>query len=270
MNITKAIIPVAGWGVGRLPVSRALERSMMPIGNRPVVDYIIQECVQAGITDIYFVVNKGDTQLERYYTQNLAVEQYLQYTGKPEYMRYMGLPPVRFYYIDQSVSTKYGTAIPVGLCAPYVKPGESVAVLMGDDFIYNADGSSELVRMMSQTPEGGNAMLSVNVDRSLVERYGVIEFDVNGHYYQVVEKPAPEQAPSTYINVSKYIFNYDVIQAIAAYSNVDITGEYNITEPLNQYVMTGGSIVVVPAQGQYLDTGDVYTWHHANKVILGQ
>ncbi len=271
MNITKAIVPVAGWGTRRLPITKTIEKCMMPIGNRPVVDYVVQDAILAGITDFYFVVNREDTQLENYYKRNQKLEQYLEFTGKPEYLRYI-MPPqnINFYYIDQDTSNKYGTAIPVGLCLPYVRPGESVAVLMGDDFIYNSDGSSELLSLMRQTPENGCSMLSAQVDSQAVERYGVIEFDHNGNYYQMVEHPKPEEAPSDQINISKYIFNYDLLQATAAYANVDITGEYRITEPINQYVMTGGSMSVVPARGQYLDAGDAYSWLYANRVILGQ
>ena len=119
-------------------------------------------------------------------------------------------------------------------------------------------------------PEGGNAMLTVKIPQEMTNRFGVIEFDVNGNYYQLVEKPDPSQAPSTSINISKFVFNYDIMQAISAYANVDITGEYFITEPMNQYVLTGGSIAVVPAAGEYLDAGDPYSWLHANRVILGQ
>lgn len=77
------------------------------------------------------------------------MEQYLNFAGKPEYLRYIAPPQgVNFYFIEQEVNTKYGTAIPVGLCFPYIRPGESVAVLTGDDFIYNYDGSSELARLI--------------------------------------------------------------------------------------------------------------------------
>lgn len=271
MSITKAIIPVAGWGTRRLPITKAIEKCMLPVGNRPVIDYVVQDAILAGITDIYFVVNQADTQLERYYTRNTTLEHYLQFAGKQEYLRYI-MPPqnINFYYIDQDTTTKYGTAIPIGLCAPYVRPGESVAVMMGDDFIYNSDGSSELARLINQTPEGGCSMLGVQVDPQLVERYGVIEFDHEGNYHQIIENPKPEQAPSNSINVSKYIFNYDLLQATAAYANVELTGEYKITEPINQYVLTGGTMRVVQPQGQYLDAGNAYSWLYANQVILSQ
>ena len=185
-------------------------------------------------------------------------------------MRYIAPPQgVNFYFIEQEVNTKYGTAIPVGLCFPYIRPGESVAVLTGDDFIYNYDGSSELARLIMQTPQGASSMLSVEVDPNRVGEYGVIEFDTQGNYYQIVEKPSPENSPSNYINISKYILNYEVLQAAAAYSKVDITGEYALTEPINQYVLTGGTMKVVLAQGKYFDSGNAYAWVEANRTVLG-
>ena len=175
MSITKAIIPVAGWGTRRLPVTKAVEKCMLPVGNRPVVDYVVQDCIRAGITEIFFVVNKGDSQLEKYYSHNLALEQYLNYFSKQEYLKYI-MPPegIKFYYIDQDTNAKYGTAIPVGMCAQYLKPGESVVVATGDAFFHTPDGTSEVARLVASTAEGGNSMLSVEVPREETGKYGVI------------------------------------------------------------------------------------------------
>ena len=268
--ITKAIILAAGWGTRRLPITKSVEKCMLPIGNRPVIDYVVQDAILAGIKDIYFVVNSEDNQIEKYYKPYPKLEQYLNFAGKPEYLRYIAPPQgVNFYFIEQEVNTKYGTAIPVGLCFPYIRPGESVAVLTGDDFIYNYDGSSELARLIMQTPQGASSMLSVEVDPNRVGEYGVIEFDTQGNYYQIVEKPSPENSPSNYINISKYILNYEVLQVAAAYSKVDITGEYALTEPINQYVLTGGTMKVVLSQGKYFDSGNAYAWVEANRTVLG-
>lgn len=268
--ITKAIILAAGWGTRRLPITKSVEKCMLPIGNRPVIDYVVQDAILAGIKDIYFVVNSEDNQIEKYYKPYPKLEQYLNFAGKPEYLRYIAPPQgVNFYFIEQEVNTKYGTAIPVGICFPYIRPGESVAVLTGDDFIYNYDGSSELARLIMQTPQGASSMLSAEVDPNRVGEYGVIEFDTQGNYYQIVEKPSPENSPSNYINISKYILNYEVLQAAAAYSKVDITGEYALTEPINQYVLTGGTMKVVLSQGKYFDSGNAYAWVEANRTVLG-
>ena len=269
MAITKAIIPVAGYGARRLPISKAIEKCMLPIGNRPIVDYVVQDCLAAGITDVYFVVSGSNTQLESYYSDNDQLNQYLIKNNKQDLLPLISLPSARFHYVIQPVGDKYGTAIPVSLVAPMIEKGESVVVLMGDDFIYNSDGSSEIARLLAATPDGGNAMLGVNVPPDQVNRYGVLQMDENNHFIKIVEKPSVETAPSTLINVSKYVLNYDLLTVIAKYADTAINGEYYITDPINQYISSGGSLKVVPVEGKYLDGGSLEGWLHANNVVAG-
>jgi UTP--glucose-1-phosphate uridylyltransferase len=269
MKITKAIIPVAGWGTRRLPITKAIEKCMLPIGNRPLVDFVVQDCIAAGITDIYFVVSEWMTQIQAYYGDNGVLDTYLIGNGKEEMLPLVKPPMnVRFHYVTQDTNGKYGTAIPVSLVMGELERGESAVVLMGDDFVYNPGGVSEVQRLIDATPENGNAMLGVNVPRQAVSRYGVIDMNERSEFVRIVEKPTPEQAPSTLINVSKYVLNYDLLSTIAKYAEISLSGEYYITEPINQYVMTGGSLVVVPAQGEFLDGGSEAGWLHANNVVF--
>lgn len=268
--ITKAIIPVAGWGTRRLPITKAIEKCMLPIGNRPLVDYVVQDCIAAGITDIYFVVNEWMTQIQTYYQENEALASYLASVGKEDMLE-MVTPPanVNFHFITQDTNNgKYGTAIPVSLAAEYLASDESVVVLMGDDFLYNGDDSSEVARLLTATPEGGSAMLGVNVAPEEVSHYGVIDTNSSNEFVRIVEKPTKEQAPSTLINVSKYVLNAELIAQITHYSEMELSGEYLITDPINSYVQDGGVVTVVPAEGQYLDGGSVEGWLHANEVVV--
>lgn len=268
--ITKAIIPVAGWGTRRLPITKAIEKCMLPIGNRPLIDYIVRDCLQAGITEIIFVISKGDYQIQKYFAVNPELNEWLTYSGKQD-MIPLVTPPggAVFRFIEQPMNQKYGTAVPVGLVLPYIAKGESVAVLMGDDFIYNADGSSELLRLKEATPNGGSSMLAVEVPPDHVNQYGVIQFnEMTRGFERIIEKPPVGQAPSNLINVSKYILNYDILQMVKTYTDLNVSGEYLITEPINQFVMSGGLVQVVPAKGQYLDGGTLAGWMHANDVVV--
>ena len=270
MAITKAIIPVAGYGVRRLPITKVIEKCMLPIGNRPIVDYVVHDCLSAGITDIYFVVSSENTQLEAFYSDNDQLNQYLIKNNKSDLLPLISAPSIKLHFIVQSVNDKYGTAIPVCLVAPMIEKGESVVVLMGDDFIYNSDGSSEVARLMAATPEGGCSMLGVDVPADQVNRYGVLQYDENNHFIKIVEKPSIETAPSTMINVSKYVINYDLLTTIVKYAESKVDGEYYITDPINQYVSGGGNLVVVPSAGQFLDGGSLEGWLHANNVVAGE
>lgn len=271
-SITKAIIPVAGWGTRRLPITKAIDKCMLPVGNRPIVDYVVRDCIKAGIKEIFFVVNKGSTQLQQYYSDNQALNQFLEYNRKQDMIE-LARPPhdVIFHYIEQDSNDKYGTAIPVSLVYPKLQKGESVLVVTGDDFVYNSDGSSELLRLISGTPQGANGLLSAPVAPEEVSRYGVIDFNEDtGLFAGIVEKPPVGQAPSNQINVSKYVLNYDIVMRTHQYCQLDVSGEYYLISVLNQAAVEGTPVTVVPAVGEYLDCGNVHGWLHANQLIINR
>jgi UTP--glucose-1-phosphate uridylyltransferase len=268
MNVTKAVIPVAGWGTRRLPITKAIEKCMLPIGNRPVVDYVVQDCIKAGITDIYFVVSANSTQLQAYYSPNDALNEYLDRNNKQSMLPLIEVPNVRFHYIVQPDDEKYGTSIPVSLVASYIAEGESIAVLMGDDCLYRTDGVSEVFRLI-EAAGSDCAMLGAPVPPEDVSRYGVIQSNERGEFEKIVEKPQPSEAPSSIINISKYVFTYDLLQKVVAHAQrSDIEGEYQITDPINEHVASGGVVKVIAAEGQYLDSGTVEGWLHANEVVI--
>lgn len=267
--ITKVIIPVAGWGTRRLPITKSIEKCMLPIGNRPLVDYVVQDCLAAGINEIYFVVGENSTQLQDYYRSNIQLNDYLRRQGKEDKLDLIRpLDGVKLHFIVQPSTGKYGTAIPVALAAEQIPDGESVVVLMGDDFIYNVDGQSETAKLI-EAAGNASAMIGVEIPREDVSNYGVIE-EQDGKFKQIVEKPSASEAPSNLINVSKYVLNTEALACIREYAaSNDVSGEYYITEPLNQYVAGGGVIHVTSAVGQYLDGGSVEGWLHANNVVIG-
>ena len=118
MMITKAIIPVAGWGTRRLPITKIIEKSMLPVGNRPLVDYSVQELIKAGVKDIYMVVsNVEPCQVRQFYRDNLALNEYLKARGKTDRLALAKTLPddVRIHYITQDPAGKYGTAVPVAM-----------------------------------------------------------------------------------------------------------------------------------------------------------
>ena len=268
-QIHHAIIPVAGWGTRRLPITKTVEKCMLPIGDRPLVDYVVQDCIAAGITDIYFVVSENSQQIRDYYSRNDALEAYLRANGK-EAMLPLVQPPqdVTFHFVTQPTDGKYGTTIPVALAAAELPADEPAVVLMGDDFIYNEDGSSEVARLVGAMGDG-SAMLGVTVSSEDVSRYGVIETDANNNFVQIVEKPSVEAAPSNLINVSKYALTAEALRHVVAHAETEQPGEYYITDAINSYVEAGGSLAVVPARGAYLDGGSVAGWVHANNVVVG-
>jgi len=275
-KITKAIIPVAGWGTRRLPITKVIEKSMLPVGNRPLVDYSVQELIEAGVTDIYMVVsNTEPCQVREFYSDNIVLNDYLISRGKADRVALTKTLPehIKIHYIAQDANSKYGTAVPVAMAAEEYNLNEPVIVYMGDDFIWNPDGESAATSLInSLQSETDSAILGVEIPKEKVDKYGVLEVQ-DGKLTNVVEKPSVEEAPSNLINVSKYILSADLLQKIVAYVNEHDFGptdqEYMITDPIYDYIKQGQTMRVASTSGQYLDGGSVEGWVHANNVVCG-
>ena len=275
-KITKAIIPVAGWGTRRLPITKVIEKSMLPVGNRPLVDYSVQELIEAGVTDIYMVVsNTEPCQVREFYSDNIVLNDYLISRGKADRVALTKTLPehVKIHYIAQDANSKYGTAVPVAMAAEEYNLNEPVIVYMGDDFIWNPEGESAATSLInSLQSETDSAILGVEIPKEKVDKYGVLEVQ-DGKLTNVVEKPSVEEAPSNLINVSKYILSADLLQKIVDYVNEHDFGptdqEYMITDPIYDYIKQGQTMRVASTSGQYLDGGSVEGWVHANNVVCG-
>ena len=275
-KITKAIIPVAGWGTRRLPITKIIEKSMLPVGNRPLVDYSVQELIKAGITDIYIVIsNVEPCQVQEFYRDNLALNDYLVERGKADRLALAKTLPdhVKIHYTTQDPAGRYGTAVPIALVVEEYNLDEPVLVFMGDDFVWNPDGESAAESLIhSLQSENESAILGVEIPREKVDKYGVLSVQ-DGKLVDVIEKPSIEEAPSNMINVSKYIMSRDLLRRVVNYVKSHDFGpldqEYLVTDPIDEYIKEGGIMRVAPTTGEYLDGGSVEGWVHANNVVTG-
>lgn len=274
-QVTKAIILLAGYGTRRLPITKAVEKCMLPIGNRPIVDYVVEDCIRAGVTDITFVVSEQSDQLRTYYGTNQNLHDYLQRVGKHQHIETILEPSKKatFHYVVQTPDMPYGTAVPVALCADMFGESDQVIVASGDDFEFNRDNGSELARLISRVNESGATagLLATNVPREQTGRYGVIELDDNNCFKRIIEGPDPANAPSTLVNISKYLFDkrlFDLTKQVMEEPPAP-NGEYQVISALNKYVAEGKQLPVVPIKGAYLDGGTLEGWLHANNVVVG-
>ena len=275
-KITKAIIPVAGWGTRRLPITKIIEKSMLPVGNRPLVDYSVQELIKAGITDIYMVIsNVEPCQVQEFYKDNHALNDYLVERGKADRLALAKTLPdhVKIHYTTQDPAGRYGTAVPIALVVEEYKIDEPVLVFMGDDFVWNPDGESaaeSLINSLQNADE--SAILGVEIPKERVDKYGVLSIK-DGKLASIVEKPSIDEAPSNMINVSKYIMSKELLRRIVDYVKTHDFGpldqEYLVTDPIDEYIKDGGVMRVAPTTGEYLDGGSVEGWVHANNVVTG-
>lgn len=269
MNVTKAVVAVAGWGTRMLPVTKSIEKCMLPVGTRPVIDYVVRDIVAAGIRDIYLVVGEQSSQVRSYFTKNQPLEDYLRARGKEQLLELVRpLPDVSFHFIKQPADGNYGTSVPVGLAADVIEEGESALVIMGDQFFYREDGgsnSADLVRF-ANTKGLDAAMYGVPVPWEGID--SSIEKDESDNFVRIIEKPKEGEAPTNLQNASFYLFNKELF-TLAQTTPVNPTrGEHEITDVINAYVASGKNVAVSTVQGIYMECGSVNGWLRANEVII--
>jgi UTP--glucose-1-phosphate uridylyltransferase len=272
MTVRKAIIPVAGWGTRRLPVTKTIDKCMLPLLNRPIVDYAVQECVQAGITDIYFVISGPATQLRSYYEHNAQLESYLDSSGKQTQLADI-MPPknVTFHYIEQDLADpRYGTTVPLWLCRDYIGGSEQFLVVNGDQHIYREDGGNEAKELISQVSLSGadGGIIGIPIDDNGLYQ-GLFVLKENGDLAGINEFPEPGDKTSNLKNPGFYLFSGDVMKIADKHMSgkPSKTGEYLVTDVVTEYVQSH-KLTVYRAKGQYFDCGTLESWVRANNELL--
>ncbi len=274
MSIRKAIIATAGFGTRFLPISKTIQKEMLPILDRPLVDYIVSDCVKAGIEEIIFVVNEHNDQVIHFYRENRRLQEYLKRMNKSQlYSQVAHLhTEAKFTFVRQLDNDLYGTATPLKLAESHVKDEPAFLVLMGDDFIYNGENNSAIADMIMTHEKSGAAGLITCVTKpdEILHKYGIAELkEQNGYQFltNLVEKPAPGTAPSNLANISKYIMTPEVFKILADQKPNPSSGELYITDTILELAHRQ-SVVVHTPQGEYLDGGYLAGWLKANLMVL--
>ncbi|HRN86376.1 MAG TPA: sugar phosphate nucleotidyltransferase [Candidatus Dojkabacteria bacterium] len=276
MKIKKAVITAAGYGTRFFPLTKTIQKEMLPILNRPIIDYIVNDCLMAGVEEIIFIVKENDTQLQHFYSESLQVKAYLERMGKID--RYHELEKLhqkaKFSFVTQKSSEAYGTSIPLKLVKENVKDEDAFIMFMGDDYIYNSDGSSETVKMIKYFEDSGAQGLGTFIKRpkELLHKYGVARVrDENNFQFliDIIEKPNEGEAPSDLVNISKYIFTPDIYDSLDAQIINPIQKEWLITDTLTIFAKDH-DVVVFPTLGEYLDGGYLEGWLKANLLLASK
>jgi UTP--glucose-1-phosphate uridylyltransferase len=209
MKIKKALITCAGFGTRFLPITKTIQKEMLPIIDRPLIDYVVADCIKAGIEEIIFVVGEHNYQVMHYYRENQRLYEYLKKFNKVHlYEQIAHLhTQAKFHFVKQKDSDPYGTAVPVILAKDYLRDEQAFLVLMGDDFVYQ-DGEQSVSKAMIDTfaASGAKALLTcVEKPTEVLSKYGVIKSRQQGAFQfldEIIEKPAPGLAPSNLVNIS--------------------------------------------------------------------
>lgn len=233
--VRKAVLPVAGLGTRFLPATKAVPKEMLPVVDRPAVQYLVEECAAAGIDDVLLVTATGKSALEDHFDRRLDLEAHLAERGRAEELaEVVGLSTLaRIHSVRQPEPLGLGHA--VSMAAGHVGPDESFAVLLGDDLL--EPGSTFLQRMIAVHHRTGRAVVALmRVEPAAVPLYGIAavapgERDGELAVFDLVEKPAVTDAPSDLAVIGRYVLPGSVFATIAA-TSPGRGGEIQLTDAL--------------------------------------
>ena len=264
MNIHKVVIPVAGWGTRSLPATKNVPKEMLPIYRKPIVQYVVEEALEADLTQVVFITNQTKRVIEDHFDHNLLLEDVLQRAGKDELLaevRRVG-EMVDIVSIRQKHQLGLGHAV---LCAYEACKGEPFAVMLGDDLMFGRGAGLKQLIDVAKTEK--KAVVGViEVPRERTSRYGVIDGEefAPGVYrvHKLVEKPKPEEAPSNLAIIGRYVLLPEVFDHLRA-QKAGVGGEIQLTDAL-QGLADAGKLLAVKMRGQRFDAGDWVEYLAAN------
>ena len=249
--VRKAVIPAAGLGTRFLPATKAQPKEMLPLLDKPAIQYVVEEAVHAGLTDILIITGRGKRPIEDHFDRSIELEHFLESKGKFEELKQVReiTDMASIHYIRQRDPLGLGHAVSV---AEDHVGGEPFAVLLGDDIIAESNPLlSEMLRVHERY--GRSVLAAMEVSREEIRLYGCIEpefveDDRLARVLSVVEKPEPENAPSNLAAIGRYVLTPEIFDALR---NLEpgVGGEIQLTDAINAlaqqqavyaYVFEGG------------------------------
>lgn len=235
MKITKAIFPVAGMGTRFLPATKANPKEMLPIVDKPLIQYAVEEAIEAGITELIFVTSSAKRAIEDHFDSNFELEATLAQRGKNELLEIVrGILPdgISCAYIRQKYPMGLGHAV---LCARQLVVNEPFAVLLADDLI-DGGNKSCLKQMVEECHRTESSVVAVQkIDAAETRKYGIVDVpsttEKSSKVRGIVEKPAPEDAPSNLAVVGRYILTPRIFSLLAS-TDVGSGGEIQLTDAI--------------------------------------
>jgi len=234
MNVRKAVIPAAGLGTRFLPATKAQPKEMLPIVDKPAIQYVVEEAVNAGLNDILIITGRGKRSIEDHFDRSVELEQVLEAKGKFDELKQvreiseMGA----IHYIRQRDPLGLGHAVAV---AEDHVAGEPFAVMLGDDIM--REGNPLLQEMLKIHERYGRSVIAVQeVPREDIALYGAIQPEFVeerlARVVSIVEKPSPEEAPSNLAAIGRYVLMPEIFDALRA-TPPGKGGEIQLTDAIN-------------------------------------
>ncbi len=263
-NVTKCLFPVAGLGTRFLPVTKEIAKEMLPLVNRPIISYGVEEAVESGCSDIIMITGRTKRSIEDYFDSSFELESLLKLRGKTElYERVRKISDMaNILYVRQHEPLGLGHAV---LCGEPFCRGEYFGVILPDDvFVAEPAVMAQLIAVHERL--GGTVVALEEVPQSEVSRYGVVRSEVSAdgvhRILDMVEKPTLDKAPSRYAIMGRYVLSPSIFPLLAE-GQVGAGGEIQLTDAMRR-LLKQEPVWGVVYRGKRFDCGTQKGWLAAN------
>lgn len=271
MKIRKAVIPVAGLGTRFLPATKTVPKELLPIVDKPILQYNVEEIAAAGIEEVILIAGRGKSAIEDFFDKSYEVEDVLEKSGKSEWLKPLRdlTSKITVISLRQHAALGLGHAV---LCAAPVVGDEPFAVLLGDELMIakagKPSGIAQLIKVFEETKTSTVAVMEV--DEKDTSKYGIVAVENKGPQLwkvtDVVEKPAPGQAPSRLALPGRYVFDAEIFKCLREVKP-GRNGEIQLTDGMTLLAKRKG-LLATTLDTQRFDAGDKLGYLIAN-VELG-
>ncbi|AKM81785.1 MAG: UTP-glucose-1-phosphate uridylyltransferase [Candidatus Pacebacteria bacterium GW2011_GWF2_38_9] len=273
--VRKAIITDAGFASRYLPIAKTVPKAMLPMGNRPIMQFVIEECVEAGIEEIIIVATpEGKPIYEDYFNNNVnRIRKQLAAQGKED--RYESVQRVLDYpkitVITQDLSLPYGNGSPIASAKAFVEGEDAFLAIYSDDVVFGSPGAAKtLVDNYHQYNDAAAIIMAEEIQKGEVSKYGIVSLQ-DGSYHEgqenflvnIVEKPSVEEAPSNLASYGRYLLT----PAIFDYLTINSTGkdgELWTVDAIEKLKQSGKKVLVVKNDSKWMTTGDPENYFKAH------
>lgn len=257
---TKAIITDAGFASRFLPITKTIPKAMLPLGNRPIMQFVVDECVEAGISEIIIVATPEGKPIYEDYFNNAVNHIRKQLISQGKIDRYAPIQKILDYpkitVIEQDQSYPYGNGSPIASARKFIRDDEAFIVAYSDDVVFGASDIKTLKESFERHQDAQAIVIAQEMPKEVLNKYGIIRLqdEVKMTLHDIVEKPKIEDAPSNLTSYGRYLLTPDVFQYLDP-KNTGLDGELWTVDAITKMV-DDGNVYVEKTQGCWMTTGD--------------
>lgn len=254
-NLNKVVVPIAGLGTRMLPATKAIPKEMLPIVNKPIIQYIVEEIIEAGFKEIIFITHSSKSSVENHFDHSFELETTLEKKVKRRLLKEIksiSNLKISIHTIRQGHALGLGHAI---ACAKPIVQREPFAVVLPDMLIRESNKKNNLYKLKKAFEESGKSQILLGKSsKKDISNYGVVKLNKNV-IKAIIEKPSLKNAPSNLFVVGRYIFENDFFNYLLK-NKRSKTGEFELTSAIQKFIDDGNIVFFRELLGDYYDCGN--------------